>query len=153
MDMKSLLYRFCLCALALSCITGPAVAGTVLIKPEEAALPSPPDAPSIALVTRGITRKPSIVLTSPESSVSSPFNLNFKFQAHGGSTINADSFRLIYLKQPNVDLTARAKPFVTATGVNMTEAEAPPGRHAIKVMISDNANRETSFIFVLNVLK
>lgn len=142
-----------ICLLGLVVADQPARAGTVLIKPEEAALPSPPDAPTIALVTRGITRKPSVVLTSPEASVSSPFNLNFKFQAHGGSTIKPDTFHLIYLKNPNVDLTARVKPFVTADGVNMTGAEAPPGKHTIKVLISDDANREGSFVFVLNVLK
>jgi hypothetical protein len=141
------------CLLAFGLAGQAASAGTVLIKPEEAALPSPPDAPSIALVTRGITRRPNIVLTSPEASVSSPFNLNFKFKAHGGSTIKPESFHLIYLKKPNVDLTARVKPFVTPEGVNMVGAEAPPGRHAIKVKISDNADREASFVFVLNVLK
>jgi hypothetical protein len=141
------------CFLALALSGHAAGAGTVLIKPEEAALPSPPDAPSIALVTRGITRRPNVVLTSPEASVTSPFNLNFKFQAHGGSTIKPDSFHLIYLKKPNVDLTARVKPYVTAKGVNMAGAEAPPGRHVIKVMISDSADRKTSVVFVLNVLK
>lgn len=139
--------------LALALSGHAASAGTVLIKPEEAALPSPPDAPSIALLTRGITRRPNVVLTSPEASVTSPFNLNIKFQAHGGSSIKPDSFHLIYLKKPNVDLTARVKPYVTANGVNMVGAEAPPGRHMIKVMISDNADREASFVFVLNVLK
>jgi hypothetical protein len=146
-------FLFLGCLLALALGSTAAGAGTVLIKPDEAALPSPPDAPSIALVTRGITRKPNIVLTSPEASVSSPFNLKFKFQAHGGSTIKPESFHLIYLKNPNVDLTGRVKPFVTANGVNMTGAEAPPGRHTIKVLISDNADREASFVFVLNVLK
>lgn len=149
--MRSLLFACCLFALALP--FSAASAGTILIKPEEAALPSPPEAPSIALVTRGITRKPNIVLTSPEASVSSPFNLNFKFQAHGGAAIKPETFHAIYLKTPNVDLTARMKPFVTAEGVNMSGAEAPPGKHVIKVTVTDNADREGSFVFVLNVLK
>jgi hypothetical protein len=149
--MKFLAFACGLLAIALS--NHAAVAGTILIKPEEAALPALPEAPSIALVTRGITRKPNIVLTSPEASVSSPFNLNFKFEAHGGATIKPESFHIIYLKKPNVDLTDRVKPFVTANGVSMTGAEAPPGKHAIKVMVSDSSDREGSFVFVLNVLK
>ncbi len=149
--MKPLVLGWCLLALALS--TQGAIAGTVLIKAEEAALPPQADAPGIALITRGITRKPNIVLTSPEASVSSPFELKFKFSAHGGATIKPDSFHLIYLKKPNVDLTARVKPFVTADGIDMTGAEAPPGKHTIKAMISDSAGRQSSFTFVLNVLK
>jgi hypothetical protein len=142
-----------MCVVALALSGRAASAGTVLIKPEEAALPSAPSAPSIALSTRGITRRPNIILTSPEASVSSPFNLDIKFQAHGGSTIKPESFHMIYLKMPNIDLTSRVMPFVTAKGVNMVGAEAPPGRHSIKVMISDSADRKASFDFVLNVLK
>ena len=149
--MKSMVFGCCLLALLLSGHV--ANAGSVLIKPEEAALPSPPETPSFASVTRAITRRPSVTLASPEASVTSPFNLEFKFQAHGGSSINLDSFHLIYLKNPNVDLTARVKPFVTASGVDMVAAEAPPGRHVIKVRISDSDNRETSAVFVLNVIK
>jgi hypothetical protein len=145
--------RLACCLLLLASPFGLANAGTVLIEPEEAALPSPPEAPSIALVTRGITRKPNIVLTSPEASVSSPFNLKFKFEAHGGAAIKPETLHVIYLKNPAVDLTARVKPFATAQGVAMSGAEAPPGKHAIKVTVSDTADREGSFVFVLNVLK
>jgi len=149
--MRSMGFGCCLLALALS--GHAASAGTVLIKPEEAALPSPPTTTSVALVTRGITRKPNVVLASPEASVSSPFDLQFKFQAHGGSHIKPNSFHLIYLKTPNVDLTDRVKPYVTADGVQVTGAEAPPGKHMIKVMITDSDNREGTAVFVLNVLK
>jgi hypothetical protein len=145
--MRSMVFGWCFLALALSGHT--AIAGDVLIKPEEAALPSVPGPP----VTRGITRRPTVIMTSPESSVTSPFNLRFKFEAHGGSTIKPDSFHLTYLKNPNVDLTARVKPYVTANGVEMPAAEAPPGRHVIMVAISDSADREASAVFVLNVIK
>lgn len=141
------------CLLVLTLGAHGASAGTVLIKAAEAALPPAAEGPSIALVTRGITRKPDIVLTAPEASVSSPFNLKFKFAAHGGATIKPDSFHLIYLKQPDVDLTSRVKPFVTADGLDMTGAEAPPGKHTIKAIVSDSAGRKSSFTFVLNVLK
>jgi hypothetical protein len=149
--MRSAVFGSCVLALVLS--GHAASAGEVLIKPEEAALPAPPNATGVALVTRGITRKPNVILASPEASVSSPFNLQFIFHAHGGSTIKPNSFHLIYLKSPNVDLTARVMPYVTADGVEMTGAEAPPGKHLIKVLISDSENREATAVFTLNVLK
>jgi hypothetical protein len=149
--MRFMLFGWCLLVLVLS--GQAASAGTVLIKPEEAALPPASSATGLALVTRGITRRPNVTLTSPGASVTSPFNLEFKFQAHGGSTIKPNSFHLIYLKKPNVDLTARVKPYVTANGVELAGAEAPPGKHTIKVQISDSDNRQTSAVFVLNVIK
>jgi hypothetical protein len=149
--MRLRVFFWCFLALALS--GHAASAGSVLIKPAEAALPPAPAAANLALATRGITRRPNVILVSPKASVSSPFDLDFNFRAHGGSTIKPDSFHLVYLKKPTVDLTARVKPFVTAKGVKMEGAEAPPGRHAIKVTIADSAGRKTSAIFVLNVLK
>jgi hypothetical protein len=149
--MKSTVFVWCLVALFLG--GRGASAGEVLIKTEEAALPPPPTTTSVSLVTRGLTRKPGVILTSPEGSVSSPFNLQFKFEAHGGSKIKPNTFHLIYLRTPNVDLTARVKPYVTADGVEMIGAEAPPGHHMIKAVISDSENREGSAVFTLNVLK
>ncbi|HZT27498.1 MAG TPA: hypothetical protein VFA57_17510 [Pseudolabrys sp.] len=140
----------CLVALAMG---SSARAGTVLIKSEEAALPPPSTAKTVSLTTRGITRRPSIVLVSPEASVTSPFVLQFKFEAHGGSVIRPNSFHLIYLRTPNVDLTARVRPYVTANGVIVTDAEAPPGEHMLRVEISDNENRDSSAVFVVNVRK
>ncbi len=149
--MRSIVFGWCLLALALS---GQAAnAGTVLITPEEAALPPPSNATITALDIRGITRRPNVIFMSPKASVTSPFNLEFKFRAHSGSSIKPESFHLIYLKNPNVDLTARVKPYVTANGVEMVEAEAPSGRHMINVRISDSDNREASVVFVLNVIK
>jgi|ERR1041385_8726601 hypothetical protein len=142
-----------LCVLTLSLIGETAHAGNVLIKAEEASLPAPPTTASVTLVTRGITRKPNVILVTPGASVSSPFNLQFKFEAHGGSHIKPGTFRMIYMRTPNVDLTARVKPFVTAAGVDMAGAEVPPGQHIIRVTISDSENREGSAVFTLNVLK
>src|SRR6185312_2291650 len=112
--MKSTIIASCLFTIAL--MGGTANAGNVLISAEEAALP-PASGTKIPMTTRAITRRPDVVLVSPGSAVTSPFNLQFKFQAHGGSTIKPASFHLIYLKDPAVDLTARVKPYVSANGV------------------------------------
>ena len=141
------------CFLAFALSSHGASAGDVLIKPEEAALPPSASTSKVPLVTRAITRRPDLTLVSPEKAVASPFNLQFKFQAHGGSTIKPDSFHLIYLKSPVVDLTQRVRPYVTPNGVEMTGAEAPPGQHMIEAKISDSDGRESSGVFVLNVTK
>jgi hypothetical protein len=60
---------------------------------------------------------------------------------------------LIYLKDPAVDLTARVRPFLTADGIEMAEAETPPGEHTIEAKISDSDCRESAAIFGLIVIK
>lgn len=151
--MSHKIFIWCCLVIILALSGQPAAAGTILIKADEAALPAPPGASKVALVMRGITRRPSVIVMSPGASVTSPFNLKLSFRAHGGSKIKPDSFKMIYLKSPNVDLTARVGPYVTATGVNMVGAEAPPGQHVIEVKVADSEDRETSAIFVLNVIK
>jgi hypothetical protein len=141
------------CFLALALSSHVAGAGNVLITPEEAALPPSTNAPKDPMTARAITRRPDVTLVSPEKGVASPFKLQFRFQAHGGGSIKLDSFHLIYLKNPTVDLTARVRPYLTASGVEMAEAEAPPGRHMIEAKISDSDGREFSGVFVLNVIK
>jgi hypothetical protein len=91
-------------------------AGDMLITPEEAALPPPINAPKAPLATRAITRRPDVILVSPEKDVTSPFNFQLKF--------HADSFHLTYLRNPTVDLTARVRTYVTAGGLEMAGAEA-----------------------------
>ncbi len=140
------------CVLALTMMCQSASAGTTLITSKEAALP-PVGRTLLASTMRGITRGPTLVMRSPEATVTSPFNLRFEFRAHGGSTIMPESFHLIYMKKPKIDLTSRVRPFVTATGVDVVEAEAPPGRHVIEAEITDSDGRATSVIFVLNVIK
>lgn len=94
--MKARILAFALCFLALDLDARAASAGTVLIKPDEAALPPAPAATGIALATRAITRRPNVTLVSPAASVTSPFNLELKFEAHGGSTIKPNSVQVIY---------------------------------------------------------
>jgi hypothetical protein len=105
------------------------------------------------VATRAITRRPDLILVSPTKSVHSPFDLQFKFQAHGSSGIKPDSFHLIYLKSPTVDLTARVRPYIQANGLVMPQAEAPMGRHVIEARISDSDGRETVAVFAFDVVK
>ena len=148
--MRAMVLGWCLAALVLSCAA--ARAGEMLIKPEEAALPPSSGAPKVPSVTRGITRGPDLAVVSPKKPVQSPIHFQLAFEAHGGSKINLDSFKLIYLKDPLVDLTPRVRPYVTARGLEMTGAEAPPGEHILEAKISDSDGRQYSITFVLNII-
>ena len=149
--MQFVVLSLCVLAFALS---GESVrAGTVLISTDEGALPPASDATKIPVATRAITRRPDLILVAPTKSVHSPFDLHFKFQAHGSSSIKPESFHLIYLKSPKVDLTARVRPYIQANGLMMPQAEAPAGRHVIEARISDSDGRESVGVFTFEVVK
>jgi hypothetical protein len=125
-------------------------AGVVLITPDEAQLPTPKG----VYAPRAITRGPRIELSdSDNGELRSPLRLQLKFKGFGGASINLDSLHVIYLKQPNVDLTSRVRPYAQATGIEIPDAEAPPGQHFVRVEVQDSEGRRTVTTFLLNVSK
>lgn len=128
---------------------GTARAATQLITEEEANLPPPKGA--IAADRRGILRGPKVEFVSPGGSVSSPLRLVLKFESFGGAKIDPDSVKVIFLRTPNVDLTSRVKPFVQADGINMQDAELPPGEYTVRVDLKDSDGRPGTTIFTLKV--
>ena len=129
-------------------ISGPARA-TQLITDEEAKLPPPKGA--IATDRRGILRGPKVEVVSPGEAVHSPLRLQLKFESFGGAKIDPDSVKVIYLRTPNVDLTPRIKPFIQADGIDMPEAELPPGEYMVRVDIKDSDGRPGTTSFILKV--
>jgi hypothetical protein len=126
-----------------------ASAGVVLITPDEAQLPTPKG----VFAPRAITRGPRIELSdSDNGELRSPLRLQLKFRGFGGASINPESLHATYLKQPNVDLTSRVKPFVQPTGIEIPDAETPPGQHFVRVEIQDSEGRRTTTTFLLNVV-
>jgi hypothetical protein len=124
----------------------------VLVTTQEAALPSVPNA---QLTRRGITRGPQIVLVSPpadNATVQSPMHLQLKFESHGGAKIDPAAVKVMYLKNPTVDLTDRVKPYIQSTGLDIGEADVPPGSHMFRVDVKDSDGRVTTalFSFVVN---
>ena len=119
-----------------------------LITPEEAALP--PMKGAVANSNRGITRGPRITVTE-EGGAKSPIRFQVKFQPLGGSTIDVDGLKVIYLKQPNIDLTPRVKPFVQPTGIDMPDAQLPPGDHLVRIDVKDSEGRLSTTSFVLKI--
>jgi hypothetical protein len=122
---------------------------TPLITEEEAKLPPPKGA--IAADRRGIMRGPKVEFVTPGDSVSSPMRLILKFESYGGAKIDPESVKVIFLRTPNVDLTSRVKPFVHADGINMQDAELPPGEYTVRVDIKDSDGRPGTAIFTLKV--
>jgi hypothetical protein len=125
-----------------------ATAGVILITPEEAKLPAPKQIAS----SRAITRGPRIeVLDIDDGKLHSPLHFKLRFLAFGGSAIDMNAVTVTYLRGPNVDLTERIKPFVRPTGIDIPDAEVPPGEHAIRVDLKDTDGRSATANFVLTV--
>ena len=137
-----------LTALILTAAPSDAHAGVVLITPDEAQLPTPKG----ILAPRAITRGPRVELSdSDHGELHSPLRLQLRFKGFGGATIKLDSLRVTYLKQPSVDLTPRLKPYAQSTGIEIPDAEVPPGQHFVRIEIQDSDGRNTATTFVLNV--
>ncbi|MCX7244090.1 MAG: hypothetical protein NT054_00300 [Burkholderiales bacterium] len=122
-----------------------------LIVAKEAALPPAAG----VLATRGISRGPSVKMTSPEAEapVSSPLDFKVVFEARGGDKIDPSSVKVIYMKSPFVDLTPRLKNAISATGIDFPKAEVPPGTHTIRITVKDTEGRETNSVQTLVVNK
>src|SRR5271166_5588408 len=123
--MRSLVSLVVLLAL---CLLPGSAGALTLVTADEAALPTQKPVPLLPPSTapRGITRGPEIDVESPRSQgkpVHSPFPLRIDFVAHGGAHINPASVKVIYLRQGNIDLTGRLKSEISATGINVPNAE------------------------------
>lgn len=142
-------------AVGLTGLTAAAPAGAFdLVTKEEAALPA---GPLPVLQMRGSpTRRPKIVVISPPPSaglVHSPLDLKLQFRAFGGGEIDPGSVVVTYLKQPAIDITQRIMPFITADGVNIPQAEVPPGKHQFWVELKDMSGRIGGAEFDFQVAK
>jgi hypothetical protein len=125
-----------------------------LITLEEAALPAGP-VPDFQL--RGSpTRRPNVVVISPRPAAGllhSPLDLKLQFHAFGGAAIDPNSVVVTYLKDPLIDMTQRIAPFITADGINISQAEVPSGRHQFWIELKDNDGRIGATEFSFQVAK
>ena len=123
----------------------------VLISEAEAKLPPPSDT---RMATRGLTRGPGIEIISPApgtQGVKSPLPLKIKFIGRNSVAIDPASVKLTYLRVPSVDLTDRVKSHVTKDGIDMAQADVPPGNHLLRVDVKDTEGRAASSTFTLLV--
>lgn len=113
-----------------------------LITPAEAALPAGA-VPSFE-VRGSPTRLPTITVNSPHpggGAVYSPVDFKVTFRAYGGAKIDPDSVVVSYIKSPDIDITARIKPFLTADGIDIAQAAVPPGLHTFWIELKDTDGR------------
>src|SRR5262245_39695335 len=123
----------------------------LLITELEANLPA---LPTESLTNRaGVTRGPKITMLSPagDPDVKSPLRLRLKFETFGGAKVDLASVRVTYLKNPTVDLTRRLTASTQADGIDVAEAEVPPGVHHIRVNVKDSEGRAGAASFALKV--
>ncbi len=132
----------------------PAAAAEVLITEAEASLPSPAD---VSLTTRGLTRGPLVEQVTPDpdstAPVKSPLPLKIKFQTRNNVPIDKDSVKLTYVRTPSVDLTSRIRAHIGEDGIDMSQAEVPPGKHVIRIDLKDQQGRTSTGTIKLTVTK
>jgi hypothetical protein len=133
-----------------SVVAGCAVAALVFVKgalafqlitEKEAALPLNFDP------GRGITRGPMIMVVSPAPGaglVTSPLHFKIRFEGRGGAKIDVASALVTYEKIPAIDLTQRIKAFIGPDGIDIENAEVPPGSHRIRIDVTDSDGRTGS---------
>jgi hypothetical protein len=129
------------------------VAALELITAPEAALPDAIGI-NVKLGFRGVPRAPNVLVVSPAPDaglVRSPLKLLLKFQPHGGASIELQLTKLIYLKNPAINLTQRIGHLIKADGIEIDDVEVPPGTHYIRIEVKDSAGRIGSTIFALMV--
>lgn len=125
-------------------------AATVLVTEAEGKLPLPKEIPPPS--DRGITRGPKIELEQDKAALRAPLHLKLKFKTFGGSAIDLGAMNATYIKDPAVDLTSRIKPFAQQTGIDIPDAQLPPGEHLIRFSIKDSEGRATSKIIKLKIM-
>ena len=130
-------------------LAGPAEALQLITK-SEAALPASQSN------DRGISRGPAVVIVSPSpaaGTIKSPLNLKVRFESHGTAQIDVDSVLVTYMKKPTIDLTQRIKSFIGATGIDVENAEVPPGTHTLRINVTDTDGRSGWADFTFSVSK
>jgi hypothetical protein len=143
-------------SLVIFCLLAAPAAALTLVTADEAAQPAAKPLPLLppASVARGITRGPEIDVESPRNQgnpVHSPFALRIEFVAHGGAHINPASVKVFYLRQGNIDLTERLKSKISATGINVPDAETPPGEHEFRIQVEDDEGRSSATDVLIKV--
>lgn len=63
--------------------------------------------------------------------------------------IDLASLKVTLVKFIDIDITDRIRPFVTLEGIQVKEAKIPPGKHRVRITVSDKAGdlsvKEVSF--------
>ena len=93
----------------------------------------------------GVSRGPGVeqVSPDPERGVASPLPFKVRFIARNNIAIDPASVKVTYLKAQLVDLTDRIKKHLTPDGIEIANADIPPGTHHMRISLRDNQGRST----------
>jgi len=117
--------------------TEAAVEAFELITAEEAAQP---DAPPTRGPVVDLTDGPAIRVESPEDGVTydGPFPVRVEFlPGTNGLDPNLDTLQVVYVKALKIDITGRVRKFLEGNAIRVPSANAPSGRHTMRVYIED----------------
>ncbi|MGB3501410.1 MAG: hypothetical protein WBA44_07295 [Mesorhizobium sp.] len=93
-------------------------------------------------IDRNITRGPGIDAVAPSPiGVEGTFRFAVKFKPRNGVAIDPAQVRVTYMREPNIDLTARLKDFISADGIEAPNVLAPAGEHLILIEAVDLEGR------------
>jgi len=124
----------------------------ILITKQEAALADAPEDPKIAdkllkeidqCVGCGdceeVGRGPFIVLNSPKNGgrYPKPIKIDILFIPRDDTAIDLSTFKVIYVKVFDINITKRLKKHTTDNGIQIPEAELPSGKHKLKILLAD----------------
>lgn len=121
-----------------------------LVTEREAALGAADDAQG----TRAVTRGPGIRYVAPRLNAvpaGRPFWLRVEFSGRGGATVNPASVRVTLLRGGRIDITPRLSAYITASGIDIPEALAPAGTHALRVEVADDQGRQSAAVLDVDV--
>ena len=146
----------------------PVSAGTlVLITREEANLPAyrppskglgeEPGQSRPGLRWRGLAAGPQLIVVAPPAKGGTliahrPVSLHIRFRtAEDGAAIDLNSLRVTYLRLWGIDITDRIKPYLSTQGIDVDNADIPPGEHSIELEVRDTLGRVIKQVLKLSV--
>ena len=129
-------------------MTDPALAVPLeLLTAKEAAQPNLPipkaGLPAIGELTSGKPPEPGapkIIVVKPAqgAGVHPPFPVKIRFVPSSGYKIDLDSLEIDVLKLIKISLLSRLKPYVTASGIDVPDAQVPSGTYNIHIAVKDD---------------
>lgn len=119
---------------------------TWLITPEEAAMKPASDANGLqggGLIDIGredINTGPQIEILKPADGgrVPSPVEVTVRFVPRLDA-VDLASLKVSIVKFITIDITDRIRPYATAEGIQLKEANIPSGKHRVRITVSDKA--------------
>lgn len=114
------------------------------ISPEEAAFA--PATEDNLIRSRGLNSKgPRIDVLKPADDIpqQSPLEIQVRFHPNP-ATVNPESVKVQLVKFIAIDITDRVKPYLSESGINVKEANIPPGHHLVRITVSDGKGETSS---------